>query len=122
MTKASPGSVEETVARLADLVAARGMQVFAVLDHSGEAARVGLELRDTKVILFGSPAAGTPVMAAVPLSALELPLKVLVWDDDGQTKVTYTAPETLAERFGLPLELAGRLAGIGPLTDDLVGT
>ena len=122
MTKASPGSVEETVARLADLVAARGMQVFAVVDHSGEAARVGLELRDTKVILFGSPAAGTPVMAAVPLSALELPLKVLVWDDDGQTKVTYTAPETLAERFGLPLELAGRLAGIGPLTDDLVGT
>ena len=122
MTKASPGSVEETVARLADLVAARGMQVFAVVDHSGEAARVGLELRDTKVILFGSPAAGTPVMAAVPVSALELPLKVLVWDDDGQTKVTYTAPETLAERFGLPLELAGRLAGIGPLTDDLVGT
>jgi len=122
VTKASPGSVEETVARLADLVAARGMQVFAVVDHSGEAARVGLELRDTKVILFGSPAAGTPVMAAVPLSALELPLKVLVWDDDGQTKVTYTAPETLAERFGLPLELAGRLAGIGPLTDDLVGT
>ena len=122
MTKASPGSVEETVARLADLVAARGMQVFAVVDHSGEAARVGLELRDTKVILFGSPAAGTPVMAAVPVSALELPLKVLVWDDDGQTKVTYTAPEPLAERFGLPLELAGRLAGIGPLTDDLVGT
>jgi uncharacterized protein (DUF302 family) len=122
VTKASPGSVEETVARLADLVAARGMQVFAVVDHSGEAARVGLELRDTKVILFGSPAAGTPVMAAVPLSALELPLKVLVWDDDGQTKVTYTAPETLAERFGLPLELAGRLAGIGPLTDGLVGT
>jgi uncharacterized protein (DUF302 family) len=122
VTKASPGSVEETVARLADLVAARGMQVFAVVDHSGEAARVGLELRDTKVILFGSPAAGTPVMAAVPLSALELPLKVLVWDDDGQTKVSYTAPETLAERFGLPLELAGRLAGIGPLTDGLVGT
>jgi uncharacterized protein (DUF302 family) len=122
VTKASPGSVEETVVRLADLVAARGMQVFAVVDHSGEAARVGLELRNTKVVLFGSPAAGTPVMAAVPLSALDLPLKILVWDDDGQTKVTYIAPETLAERFDLPPELAGRLAGIGPLTDDLVGT
>jgi len=73
VTKGQPRLGEETVARLADLVAARGMQVFAVVDHSGEAARVGLELRDTKVILFGSPAAGTPVMAAVPLSALELP-------------------------------------------------
>jgi uncharacterized protein (DUF302 family) len=72
------------------------------------------------LVLFGSPAAGTPVMDAAPLAALDLPLKVLVWDDGGQTKVTYTAPEALAARYGLSAELAARLAGIGPLTDALV--
>jgi uncharacterized protein (DUF302 family) len=74
------------------------------------------------LVLFGSPAAGTPVMDAAPLAALDLPLKVLVWDDGGQAKVTYTAPETLAARYGLTPELAARLAGIGPLTDALVAS
>ena len=96
------------------------MKVFAVIDHSGEAANAGLELRDTKVVIFGSPQAGTPVMQAVPLAALDLPLKVLVWADGDQTKVTYTAPAALAERYGLSDELAARLAGIDPLTDALV--
>jgi uncharacterized protein (DUF302 family) len=120
VTKTSPRSVAQTVDRLTSLVEGKGMNVFAVIDHSGEAAKAGLELRDTKVVIFGSPQAGTPVMQAVPLAALDLPLKVLVWADGDQTKVTYTAPAALAERYGLSDELAARLAGIDPLTDALV--
>jgi uncharacterized protein (DUF302 family) len=117
VTKLSPRSVEETVAALAALVADRGMKLFAVIDHSGEASAVGLDLRDTKVVIFGSPQAGTPVMQAAPLAALDLPLKVLIWSDGEQTKVSYTAPATLAARFGLADELASRLAGIDAVTD-----
>jgi uncharacterized protein (DUF302 family) len=120
VTKVSPRSVDETVSRLLELVAAKGMKVFGVIDHRGEAEARGLDLRETKVVLFGNPEAGTPVMAAAPLSALDLPLKVLVWDDAGQTKVTYTAPIELADRYHLGAELAGRLAGIDALTDAVV--
>ncbi len=119
-TKVSPSSVSETVARLSALVAKKGMKVFAVIDHSGEASNVGLDLRDTKVVLFGSPQAGTPVMVAQPLSALDLPLKVLIWSDGDQTKVSYTAPSTLAARYGLADELAARLAGIDAVTDAII--
>jgi uncharacterized protein (DUF302 family) len=112
--------VTETVARLSGLIADKGLKQFAVIDHSGEAATAGLELRDTKVVIFGSPLAGTPVMEAAPLAALDLPLKVLVWADGDQTKVSYTAPAALASRYGLNDELASRLAGIDPLTSTLV--
>jgi len=117
ITRTSPRSVDETVARLSEVVAARGLKLFAVIDHSGEAADVGLALRETKVVIFGSPQAGTPVMAAAPLAALDLPLKVLVWADVDATKVSYTAPEYLAQRYGLPDELVSRLAGIRAVTD-----
>jgi uncharacterized protein (DUF302 family) len=117
VTKLSPSSVAETVARLSAVLAARGLKLFAVIDHSGEAQANGLELRDTKLVIFGSPQAGTPVMVAAPLAALDLPLKVLVWDDGAQTKVSYTAPAALAARYGLDDELAGRLAGINAVTD-----
>jgi len=120
VTKESRVSVVETVARLVDLVTAKGMKVFAVIDHSGEANTKGLELRETKVVIFGSPEAGTPVMASTPLAALDLPLKVLIWDDGGRTKVSYTAPHALAARYRISGELAARLAGIEPLTDALV--
>jgi uncharacterized protein (DUF302 family) len=116
-TKISPVSVEDTVERLTDVIAAKGLKLFAVFDHSGEAAAHGLELRDTKVVVFGSPVAGTPVMQAVPLAALDLPLKVLVWADGGQTKLTYTAPAALAARYGIPDELVPRIAAIDALTD-----
>lgn len=119
-TKLSPWSVQETVARLSALVASKGMTLFAVIDHSGAAEASGLSLRDTKVVLFGSPPAGTPVMAAAPLAALDLPLKVLVWADEDQTKLTYTAPRALAARYDLSDELAARLVGIDPLTDALL--
>jgi uncharacterized protein (DUF302 family) len=120
VTKASAGTVDETVARLSALLDARGVKLFAVIDHSGEAAANGLELRDTKVVIFGSPLAGTPVMAAVPLAALDLPLRVLVWDDGGATRISYTAPAALAERYGLSDALAARLAVIDALTDAVV--
>jgi uncharacterized protein (DUF302 family) len=97
------------------------LKLFAVIDHSGEARHAGLELRDTMVVLFGGPAAGTPVMVASPLAALDLPLKVLVWDDEGQTKVSYLDPAALAARYGLGPDYAGRLAGIHAITDALVG-
>jgi uncharacterized protein (DUF302 family) len=103
VTKASAGTVAETVDRLTTLLAARGLKVFDVIDHSGEAA-----------------ATGTPVMEAAPLAALDLPLKVLVWDDGGATKVSYTAPAALAERYGLSDDLAARLAGIEALVDAVV--
>src|SRR2546430_17737380 len=76
-------------------------------------------LREPTLVIFGSPAAGTPVMAAAPLAALDLPLKVLVWDDDGQTKVSYYSPDALAARHHLGAGLAGNLAAVNALTDAL---
>lgn len=120
--KPSPWSVAETVRRLSKLAMSKGMKVFAVIDHSGEAREHGLDLRDTKVVIFGSPEAGTPVMQEVPLAALDLPLKVLVWADGEQTRISYTSPDILAARYRLSGELAGRLVGINTLTDALIGS
>jgi uncharacterized protein (DUF302 family) len=122
VTKLSPLSVADTVQRLTDVTAAKGLKLIAVFDHSGEAAANGLELRDTKVVVFGSPVAGTPVMQAEPLAALDLPLKVLVWADGEQTKLTYTSPAALATRYGLSDELGARLAGIDAVTDAVIAT
>src|SRR5271154_4140687 len=96
--KAGSQSVNETVSRLCELIEARGMHVFTVIDHSGEAAARGLHLRETKVVIFGSPETGTAIMDAVPLLALDLPLKVLIWSDEGLTTVSYLAPPALASR------------------------
>jgi uncharacterized protein (DUF302 family) len=120
VTKLSPWSVSDSVARLSDVLADKGLKLFAVIDHSGEAEAAGLELRDTKVVIFGSPRAGTPVMQAAPLAALDLPLKVLVWADGDQTKLSYTAPAALAARYGLTDELSSRLAGIDVVTDAVI--
>lgn len=120
VTKLSPRSVADTVSRLTEILAAMGVKLFATIDHSGEAAAVGLELRDTKVVIFGSPVAGTPVMQAAPLAALDLPLKVLVWADGTQTKLSYTPPAVLAERYGLSDDLAARLAAIDAITDAVI--
>jgi uncharacterized protein (DUF302 family) len=120
VTKLSPWSVDETVSRLSAVVAARGLKLFAIVDHSGEAEAVGLELRNTKLVIFGSPQAGTPVMQAAPIAALDLPLKVLVWADGHETKLSYTTPEELAARYGLSPELAVRLSGIHAVTDAVI--
>jgi uncharacterized protein (DUF302 family) len=119
VTKISPRSVADTVTRFTGLLSAKGVKLFAVIDQSAEARQAGLRLRDTTLVIFGNPAAGTPVMDAAPLAALDLPLKVLVWDDAGQTKVTYYAPAALAARYRLSADLEGNLAAINPLTDAL---
>lgn len=119
-TKRSPWSVTDTVARLTEIVEAKGIKLFATIDHSGEARAAGLELRETKVVIFGSPVAGTPVMQAAPLAALDLPLKVLVWADGDETKMSYTPPSVLAKRYGLSDDLAARLAAIEPITDAVI--
>jgi uncharacterized protein (DUF302 family) len=119
-TKTSQLSVADAVTRLTEVIANRGLKLFAVIDHSGEAHAAGLELRDTKVVIFGSPEAGTPVMDSAPLVALDLPLKVLVWSDRNETKLTYTAPTALAARYQLSDELAARLAGIDRVTDAVI--
>lgn len=119
-TKGSPRSVTDTVSRLTGMLAAKGLKVFAVIDQSAEASGAGLKLRETTLVLFGNPAAGTPVMVAAPPAALDLPLKVLIWADNGQTKVSYYGPTALAARYDLAADLAANLAAIDPLTDALV--
>jgi uncharacterized protein (DUF302 family) len=106
--------VEETLRRLQAAFAAKGLQVFAVIDHSGEAEKVGLKMRPTKVVIFGSPVAGTPLMVAAPSLAIDLPLKALVAEDAvGKVWLTYNHPEYLQERHGVPERLIKNLAGAG---------
>jgi uncharacterized protein (DUF302 family) len=119
-TKVSPRPVAATVTRLTGILSAKGMKVFAVIDQSEEARQAGQQLRETTLVIFGNPAAGTPVMDAAPLSALDLPLKILIWADGGTTNVTYYSPAAIAARYGLSADLAAKLAGIDPLTDALV--
>ena len=120
ITKMSPLPFADTVSRLQSLLGAKGMKIFAVIDQRAEAQGAGLDLPDTTLVMFGNPAAGTPVMAAAPLAALDLPLKVLIWADDGRVKVSYVAPAELARRYSLGADLTARLAGIDALTDALV--
>jgi uncharacterized protein (DUF302 family) len=120
VTKVSPLSVTETVSRLTHMLSVKGMKLFSVIDQRDEARQVGLDLRETTLVTFGSPVAGTPVMVASPLAALDLPLKVLVWADGSETKVSYQAPAALAARYRLSPDMASNLAGIDPLTDALV--
>ncbi len=121
VTKTSPRSVGDTVARLLELLGSKGVKVFAVIDQQAEARSVGLDLRETTLVIFGNPAAGTGVMVEAPLSALDLPLKVLVWAEPGQgTFVSYTAPATLADRYGLSPVSRAALGVIDGLTDALV--
>lgn len=121
ITKTTTRSVNATVERLQQLAESRGLKIFAVIDHSGEAENAGLEMPETRVVLFGSPLAGTPVMVEMPLTALDLPLKVLVWQGpDHRVHVSYSSPSYLAERYSLPEELSRRLAGIEPLAEKLV--
>ena len=111
---ASRYSVDETMKRLQAAFAAKGLQVFAVVDHSGEAEKVGLKMRPTKVLIFGSPKAGTPLMVAAPSLAIDLPLKALVAEDAaGKVSVTYNDVEYLRERHGVPADLIKNLAGAG---------
>src|SRR5580704_6158676 len=99
-------SVDETVQRLQSAFAAKGLQVFALIDHSGEAAKVGLKMRPTKVLIFGSPKGGTPLMVAAPSLAIDLPMKALVAEDEnGKVWLTYNSPDYLQQRHNVPEDL-----------------
>jgi uncharacterized protein (DUF302 family) len=112
----SPHGVSETVSILTGEIAAAGATVFATVDHSGEAARAGLSLRDTKLLIFGNPKGGTAAMVAAPLAAIDLPLKLLVWqDDEGAVWMSHIDPQWLAERYSLPADAAAPLAAAGAL-------
>jgi uncharacterized protein (DUF302 family) len=111
--KRSNHSVDETVHRLQGLLESKGVTLFALIDHSGEAAKVGLTMPPTKLLIFGNPKAGTPLMLAAPTAALDLPLKILVRADaQGQTWISYNSPAFLAERHGLPPELLAPIAAV----------
>jgi len=118
---ASRYSVDETVARIESVFAQKGLQVFTVIDHSGEAEKIGLKMRPTKVVIFGSPKGGTPLMVAVPSLAIDLPLKALVAEDDnGKVWVSYNNPEYLQQRHGVPDDLIKNIAGAGALVAQAV--
>jgi uncharacterized protein (DUF302 family) len=117
----SPRSVDESMQKLETVVAAIGLKVFAHVDHSGEAERVGLQMRPTKVLIFGSPKAGTPLMIAAPSLAIDLPLKVLVWEDEqGKVWLSYNSPEYLGRRHNVPGNLLKNIAGIGTVVQKAV--
>ncbi len=104
-------SVDETVAKLKQILQAKGVALFALVDHSGEAEKVGMKMRPTKLLIFGNPKAGTPLMLAAPSIAIDLPLKLLVSQDgDGKVWISYNSPEYLKERHGLPHELLANIA------------
>jgi uncharacterized protein (DUF302 family) len=109
-------SVDDTLGKLQHILEAKGIAVFALVDHSGEAAKVGMKMRPTKLLIFGNPKGGTPLMLAAPGIAIDLPLKILIWQDDQEKVwVSYNTPEYLAERHGLPSDLAQNIAFISSL-------
>jgi uncharacterized protein (DUF302 family) len=118
ISKASKYSVAETLDRVEEVLREKGIRVFARVDHSGEAEKVGLKMRPTQLLIFGSPKGGTPVMVAAPTAAIDLPLKALAWqDDDGKVWLSYNDPEYLKQRFGLTDEQIKTISGIGSVIE-----
>jgi len=112
----SKHSVDETVEKLKGILQSKGVTLFAMIDHSGEAAKAGLKMRPTKLLIFGNPKAGTPVMLAAPSSAIDLPLKILIWEDaQGKVWVAYNSPAYLQERHDFPPELVQNIAVVEAL-------
>ena len=113
---ASNHSVDETVQKLTGILKSKNITLFTVIDHSGEAEKVGMKMPPTKLVIFGSPKAGTPLMLASPSIAIDLPLKILVWQDSqGRVWVSYNSPEYLQERHGVPQNLMENISGIEAL-------
>jgi len=118
VSTASNHSVPETLDRLESIAKAKGITIFARIDFSGDAARNGLEMRPTQLLIFGNPKAGTPMMVATPSAALDLPLKALAWEDaSGKVWISYNAPEYIGARHGLPEALLQSIAGIKTLVE-----
>ena len=119
---AAHGSVDEIVERLKAALEHKGVTLFALVDHSGEAAKVGMKMPATKLLIFGSPRGGTPLMLASPSVALDLPLKILVAEDEkGDVLVSYNSPEYLGERHRLPADLMANLALVEALVASVIG-
>src|SRR5271155_253753 len=109
-------SVDQTVDRLKDILQAKGVTLFALIDHSGEAEKVGMKMPSTKLLIFGNPKGGTPLMLAAPSVAIDLPLKILIWQDgEGNVWLSYNSPEYLQERHDLPQDLLQNIAVVGAL-------
>ena len=116
VTRPSSHSVDETVDNLKALLAAKQITLFALIDHSGEAEKVGMKMSPTGLLIFGNPKAGTPLMLAAPSIAIDLPLKILVWEDSaGKVWVSYNSPADLQQRHGLPPELLQNIAVVETL-------
>jgi uncharacterized protein (DUF302 family) len=116
VNKPSNHSVDETIEKLRGIMQAKGVAVFALIDHSGEAEKVGMKMRPTKLLIFGNPKAGTPLMLAAPSSAIDLPLKFLVWEDSNRKVwISYNSLAYLKERHGLPDELLSNIAVVEAL-------
>ncbi len=121
ITMPSNEPVDQTVEKLKRVLQSMGITLFALIDHSGEAEKAGMKMRPTKLLIFGSPKAGTPVMLAAPSIAIDLPLKMLVWENDqGQTCVSYNSPEYLQKRHAVPDQLIKNIAGVGALVQQAV--
>jgi uncharacterized protein (DUF302 family) len=119
ITQASNHPVEQTVEAIQRLLQARGVTLFALIDHSGEAEKVGLKMKPTKLLIFGSPKGGTPVMQAAPTSALDLPLKILVWEDAaGKVWLSYNDPAYLRQRHAIPEQLAQNISVVGKIVEE----
>ncbi len=116
LSKPSNHSVDETLEKLKRILQAKGVNVFSIVDHSGEAEKVGLKMRPTKLVIFGNPKAGTPLMLAAPTTAIDLPLKILIWEDSqGKVWVSYNSPAYLQQRHGFPQELLQNVAVVETL-------
>jgi uncharacterized protein (DUF302 family) len=116
INKLSKHSVDQTVDALKNILQAKSVALFALVDHSGEAQKVGMKMRPTKLLIFGNPKAGTPLMLAAPSIAIDLPLKILVWEDgQGKVWISYNSPEYLRERHGLPQDLLANIAVVETL-------
>jgi uncharacterized protein (DUF302 family) len=116
ITKTANCTVEETVNKIKSLLVGRGIMLFAVIDHSGEAATAGMKMPDTKLIIFGNPKGGTPLMLSSPSVAIDLPLKLLVAEaGNGRCSISYNSPQYLQERHGLPKDLLKNIAVIEAL-------
>src|ERR1700749_2027428 len=117
----SPRSVPETLARLETVVRAKGLTILAQIDHSGDAAKAGLSMRPTQLLIFGNARAGTPLMVASPGVAIDLPLKALVWQDaNDKVWLSYNSPDYLKQRHPLPDNLMQNIAGIKPICEEAV--
>jgi uncharacterized protein (DUF302 family) len=114
--KLSHHSVVDTVERLKGILLSKGVMLFAIVDHSGEAEKVGMKMRPTKLLIFGSPKAGTPLMQAAPSVAIDLPLKILVWEDEqGKVWISFNSPAYLQQRHGIPPDLIQNIAVVEAL-------